>query len=295
MYKLKLIAIVATSLTLLSAAPAQAGVTRVRAEAGWHATGVQLVAGVPYVFDAHGSAVTGPASIFHGPGGFGAVSGPDGQTYLCGDFESPGFVCQDAGSSFGALVGRIGPSGTPFRVGSSLRLSAPTTGVLYLAVNDFEGYHFDNLGGFAVTVAATAGPVLPTAATFATNFHFNCRPDHNIGVPAGKRLVLTGGWGATTKGLVEQFLGSIEMRAEIAGVALEDPMRYWLDPYLQFDGTLWIARWAYDTGIVSTFGRSYSIDIAVDVTHAVNDGFTILKPAQNPVMDSDGACSVTAF
>jgi hypothetical protein len=281
---------------LALAAPAYGGgVIRVPAGAGWYDTGAQLVAGAPYAIEADGSAVTAPASIFHGPGGFGAVSGPDGQAFVCGAFESPGFVCQEPSSAFGTLVGRIGATGTPFRVGSSLTLNAPETGELYLAVNDFVGYHVDNLGGFSVRVALVAGPILETASTFPTNFYFNCRPDHNIGVPAGKRLVAQIGWGATTRGLIDDFLNGIEMRAAVDGVPIADPMRYWSEPFLSLEGTLWVTRWVYDTGIVSTFDRSYSIDIAVDANHTINDGVAPFTPDSNPIADSDGPCSVTAF
>jgi hypothetical protein len=50
----------------------------------------------------------------------------------------------------GALIGRIGPNGTPFAVGAQPTIVAPATGILYLGVND-DGFG-DNQGGFQVVI-----------------------------------------------------------------------------------------------------------------------------------------------
>jgi len=50
----------------------------------------------------------------------------------------------------GALVGRIGPNGTPFGIGSQPTIVAPAAGILYLGVND-DGFG-DNKGNFQVVV-----------------------------------------------------------------------------------------------------------------------------------------------
>lgn len=58
----------------------------------------------------------------------------------------------------GALIGRIGPNGTPFGIGDqSAPIPMPEPGELYLAVNDDE--RNDNQGAFAVTVKPA--PVVP--------------------------------------------------------------------------------------------------------------------------------------
>lgn len=55
----------------------------------------------------------------------------------------------------GALIGRIGPNGTPFGIGDqSAPIPMPEPGELYLAVNDDE--RNDNQGAFAVTVKPAA-------------------------------------------------------------------------------------------------------------------------------------------
>ena len=50
----------------------------------------------------------------------------------------------------GALIGRIGPNGTPFGIGNATFINAPASGVLYLGVND-DGFG-DNRGNFQVVV-----------------------------------------------------------------------------------------------------------------------------------------------
>ncbi len=50
----------------------------------------------------------------------------------------------------GALIGRIGTSGTPFGIGDQQSVPMPADGVLYLAVNDDE--RTDNAGEFVVVV-----------------------------------------------------------------------------------------------------------------------------------------------
>lgn len=50
----------------------------------------------------------------------------------------------------GALIGRIGPDGQPFAIGTMPTIVAPGTGILYLGVND-DGFA-DNHGGFQVVV-----------------------------------------------------------------------------------------------------------------------------------------------
>jgi hypothetical protein len=50
----------------------------------------------------------------------------------------------------GALIGRIGPTGTPFPVGLQPTIVAPASGVLYLGVND-DGFP-DNQGNFQVVI-----------------------------------------------------------------------------------------------------------------------------------------------
>ncbi|MEO6237466.1 MAG: GMC family oxidoreductase, partial [Vicinamibacterales bacterium] len=50
----------------------------------------------------------------------------------------------------GALIGRIGPNGTPFGVGAQTSIVAPAAGVLFLGVND-DGFA-DNKGNYQVVI-----------------------------------------------------------------------------------------------------------------------------------------------
>jgi hypothetical protein len=58
-------------------------------------------------------------------------------------FTAPGLACY-------SLIGKIGSAGTPFEVGSSLVLTAPSAGELYLGVND--NIYYDNTGSLFVTI-----------------------------------------------------------------------------------------------------------------------------------------------
>lgn len=160
----------------------------------------------------------------------------------------------------------------------------------------------------AVIAAAILGLGATRAAadngTFTTNFHFNCRPDHNIGVPNGNVLVLRMGWLARTRGLVQAFLNGHEMTAVIDGVQLADPAQYWSEPEPVPAGDGWVARWTYNTGIAVTFDHPFTIDIRGIVTHPFHDGIVLAGDHDNrpalagpgmSVFDSNGPCSVTAF
>jgi hypothetical protein len=134
---------------------AAAPTVRVSADAGWVATGMQVTGGQTYSIFAVGEAITTIASHFAPvKGGLGAVSGPGGQPYQC--VSSAGFTCFVSGAPFGALVARVGADGTPFLIGDASSFTAPATGELFLAVNDFYDdplFLADNNGGFAVFIS----------------------------------------------------------------------------------------------------------------------------------------------
>ncbi len=113
----------------------------VAADAGWVETGVTVSADQSVNIVSVGVALTANRSQF-----FGAISGPAGQPYPC--IAPPD--CALNGEAFGALVGKVGTGGTPFLIGSSSSFTAPASGMLYLAVNDYQIYYSDNKGGFLV-------------------------------------------------------------------------------------------------------------------------------------------------
>jgi hypothetical protein len=159
----------------------------------------------------------------------------------------------------------------------------------------------------AAILAAMLGVGVQAAAadtsTFTTNFHFNCRPDHNIGVPNGNVLVLRLGWAAKNRGLVQSFLNGHEMTAVIDGVALSDPAQYWSEPEYVPARDWWVTWWTYNTGIAVTFGNPFEIDIAGIAAHPLHDGIVLAGDHDNrpllagpgTVFGTDGSCSVTAF
>jgi hypothetical protein len=82
--------------------------------------------------------ITGQGAVF-GPGG---LSGPYGDPSCVAPntAPAPGLAC-------GALVGRIGTTGTPFVVGNSDYVNVASSGELYLAVNTTTA-----IGSFHATV-----------------------------------------------------------------------------------------------------------------------------------------------
>jgi hypothetical protein len=157
---------------------------------------------------------------------------------------------------------------------------------------------------FAVVGAATAlALAVPARAddtdTFTTNYYFNCRGDHGIGVPNGKVLVLRTGWQAKTRGLAQDFVNAHHMDVVIDGVSVNgDP--YWQEPTQQPDGT-WIAWWLYNTGRTVTFDTPFTLEVTASLSHPVLDGMTFEGPDNSKPLftttgiDSDGPCFVGAF
>ena len=110
----------------------------------WLDCGIDLVEGVPVTIKAKGKAATADLDIFPD-----AWSGPNGQITLCWKFDgvSP---CALEHKPYGALVGKIGTTGEPFMIGSSLTFVPETSGRLYVIVNDNLPYYSDNYGSSLV-------------------------------------------------------------------------------------------------------------------------------------------------
>jgi hypothetical protein len=68
----------------------------------------------------------------------------------CGVYASPGHQCPDNAAPLGSLIGRYGPTGKPFFVGTASYLTG--IGDLELIVNDVAGLYGDNLGAFTVQI-----------------------------------------------------------------------------------------------------------------------------------------------
>jgi hypothetical protein len=113
-------------------------------------TGLYLIAGDFVSLAASGTVNTLPPSA-------GNNATPNGNGFPCTS------GCMLPSAQFGALIGRVGPNGPWFLVGSNRTFTSSGTGMLYLAVNDT--LHADNLGQFTVNTAVTAGASFSCAAT----------------------------------------------------------------------------------------------------------------------------------
>ena len=120
---------------------------RLPADTEWIDSGFDVVAGQSVTITARGQALTGPLKDYPD-----ARSGPDGQITDC-SLIVPGHDCAMDGGPYGALVGKIGVSGTPFLIGSSYTFTPSASGDLYLAVNDNLFDYSDNHGNFIVFFA----------------------------------------------------------------------------------------------------------------------------------------------
>lgn len=117
----------------------------VAGKAGWVATGITAAPGDVFSVRADGQVIT-----WLPPYGM-SLSGPDGQSGP-GCASTAELTCAVEGAPWGALVGRLGTEGVPFVIGA--RGVIEGVGQLMLTVNDYDGYWFDNSGGFAVRVRA---------------------------------------------------------------------------------------------------------------------------------------------
>jgi hypothetical protein len=102
----------------------------------WTSTDMEIVAGDTITFRAEGVVIHNTAT--------GDTAGPDGDD----DPDVQQFNVIDGRHS--ALIGRLGPDGTPFIVGSELTWVATGSGVLELGVNDVDVT--SNAGSFDVTL-----------------------------------------------------------------------------------------------------------------------------------------------
>jgi hypothetical protein len=111
----------------------------------WFNTGINLTIGQNMIISSSGKVNT------NGGRSNGNTLSPDGQTNnpLCYAFNSANCLMSEV--FWGTLVGKI-ENGDPFKVGSQLQISVSSSGNLYLAVNDNEGFFNDNSGSFDSTI-----------------------------------------------------------------------------------------------------------------------------------------------
>jgi hypothetical protein len=117
---------------------------RLPADAGWIDCSIDLVEGERTRLSAHGMTITANLRDFPD-----SISGPDGQVTDCWMFDgiSP---CVMENEPYGTLIGKIGPTGEPFVIGSDLTFVPETSGRLYVIVNDNIPFYDDNHGRYIV-------------------------------------------------------------------------------------------------------------------------------------------------
>jgi hypothetical protein len=121
-----------------NAATAQVpGAITVQANQPWTSTGVVVKKGQRLNFT-----TTGEVQLSDDANDIATADGAKSQRYAA---NAP-----MKGVLAGALVGRIGPNGTPFAIGAQPTIVAPAAGLLFLGVND-DGFG-DNKGNFQVIV-----------------------------------------------------------------------------------------------------------------------------------------------
>ena len=102
-----------------------------------------------------GAKVTVAGNAKCGPGTDCPAGSPLGAGHTCGARAlgalNPGPAPD---TNYGAVAGRLDPSGKPFMIGASKTVKGP--GILYLVYEDCAGYYGDNSGTFNVTVEVSA-------------------------------------------------------------------------------------------------------------------------------------------
>ena len=131
----------------------------VAASAVWAPTGVTVQRGGRLAMTAQGQWSVGGAPVA-AVANIGAFTGPDG----IADKTNPRALLPSA--NIGALIGRIGADGAPFRIGSKYDAAVTADGPLYLAINDEPGAFADNQGRLAVAVTAQAPAPSAAAPVF---------------------------------------------------------------------------------------------------------------------------------
>jgi hypothetical protein len=128
---------VATSGTGIAATPQVAGAVTVQANQPWTSTGIVVKKGQTLNFT-----TTGEVQLSDDVNDIATADGAKNQRYAANAPLKQVLA--------GALIGRIGPNGTPFGIGTQPTIVAPAAGLLFLGVND-DGFG-DNKGNFQVIV-----------------------------------------------------------------------------------------------------------------------------------------------
>jgi hypothetical protein len=148
--------IILCAAALFWTAPAQAQSAQavVSATTQWQQTNTALRRGAKLQITAQGQWTTGASAR-------GEMAGPDG---LAGRGSRTALLST---ANLGALIGKVGPNGAPFLIGSKYAGEAGGDGNLLLAINADAGAFGDNQGRLSVAVTATAPPANTAAVASA--------------------------------------------------------------------------------------------------------------------------------
>lgn len=126
-----------TGTTGIADTAAVAGAVTVQANQPWTSTGITVKKGQRVTLSS-----TGEVQLSDNVNDVANINGSKaGRTIANGPLPS---------GLAGALVGKIGPNGTPFAIGSSAFIIVPSAGLLYLGVNDDQ--FGDNRGNYQVVI-----------------------------------------------------------------------------------------------------------------------------------------------
>ncbi|HEX3730248.1 MAG TPA: DUF6600 domain-containing protein [Opitutaceae bacterium] len=170
-----------TASPVMVAPPAQvSSALFVPARQPWVNTNIDVAAGQQVMISASGRVGYGRRERDHvSPNG-----NPGLSTYF--DGRSEPFLAPNQMAE--SLIGRIGPFGAPFEVGSAASFVAPAGGRLFLSINDNN--FTDNSGAWAVTVTLPQ-PVAAAAPPATVDFNYF----HNQLAPYGNWIQVAGyGW-----------------------------------------------------------------------------------------------------
>jgi hypothetical protein len=125
-----------------SSVPAVPGPLSVNIKSAWTDTGRSVTAGQSVTISASGTINTGHCFAAS------CNSTPNGATWAtCATDPAPALIAP--GLACWSLVGKIGTPGTPFQLGTSAKFTAPTTGELFVGLNN--NFFSDNTGSWVVT------------------------------------------------------------------------------------------------------------------------------------------------
>ena len=224
----------------------------------WTDTGIDLTAGSSVAITAEGLITI---AVSDWPG-----KTPDGDQDFIPSRDDPQHTYPAPDAHGVSLIGRIG-DGTPFEVGSSKTFSVPTSGRLYLGLNDRMDAFWDNGGSW--TAHVTVRSAAPTTTASATTAYGNT---YNPGDWTNQNVTLTlkaeaGQSGSGVKGITYSVSGPGVQ--DIGSGATTQQASIELGPITQ-EGTTTITYYATDYAGNSEQEKTFTVVIDKSVQTVTN-------------------------